>query len=120
MNDNQKLLNVIEALGMHEDSSAIKVLEEVGTNCADEEVRKHCAKALVNRNTKDSLEIVINRRGKGINDLNSNVVMTTIDSLLTLENKENLLSVLENTSKNSEDKILRECAESVKTLLMLS
>ena len=120
MNDNQKLLNVIEALEKHEDSSAVKVLEEVGTNCADEKIRILCARALVRRNTQDSLEIVINRQGKGINDLSSNVAMSVINDILELKNKENVLKVLENTCMNSEDKNLKECAESVKTLIMFS
>ena len=120
MNDNQKLLNIIEALEKHEDSSAVKVLEEVGTNCADEEIRKLSVKALVNRNTMDSLDVVINRKGKGINDLSSNVAMSAVNDILELKDRKNVLKVLENTCKNSEDKILRECAESIKTLIIFS
>ena len=75
---------------------------------------------MIKRNTPESLDVVINRKGKGINDLSSNVVMSAINDMLELKNKENLLKVLENTYKNSEDKILRECAESIKTLIALS
>lgn len=116
MDDNKKLENIMEALSRHEDNSAVAVLEEVGTNSQDDEVRTLAAKALVNRNTKESLDIVISKSGKGINDLSTSVAMSTINELLAIEDRENLLNVLEEAIK-SEDEAISENANSVKTLL---
>lgn len=115
----KRLNNVIEALGEHEDSSAIAVLERIGTNCADDEVRRLTARALVQRNTTDSLSIVINQRGKGINDLSTNVAMSTINELLALENKEEALRLLTEAEQTSEEAI-KETARSVKALMAFS
>lgn len=117
MNNNRILNNIIEALSRHEDSSAIGVLEEVGTNCADDEVRRLTARALVNRNTYDALSVVILRRGKGINDLSTNVAMSTINELLALQNKEEVLKVLNHAEENQDDEAIKETARSVKALM---
>ena len=53
MNNNKKLSNIIDALAHHEDQSSIEVLERVGTNCPDDEVRSLTAKALISKNTRD-------------------------------------------------------------------
>ena len=116
MDRNKKLENIMEALSQHEDDSAVGVLEEVGTNCADDEVRTLAAKALVNRNSKESLAVVISMPGKGINDLSTSVAMSTIDNILALKDKENVLKILEEAEKN-EDKTVSENAASVKTLI---
>lgn len=117
MNNNRILNNIIEALSRHEDSSAIGVLEEVGTNCPDDEVRRLTARALVNRNTYDSLSVVILRRGKGINDLSTNVAMSTINELLAMQNKEEVIKVLNDAEENDHDEIIKETARSVKALM---
>src|SRR5574344_481890 len=120
MNNDKKLANIIEALGKHSDNSAVSVLEEIGTNCEDAEIRRLTAQALVNRNTVESLNIVINKKGKGIHDLNTSVAMSAINNILELKDKTNVLNVLENTIKKSEDENLKECAVSVKTLIAFS
>lgn len=119
MND-KKINNIIEALAQHEDSQALEVLERVGTNCADDEIRGMTAKALVSRNTSESLAIVISQPGKGINDLNTNVAMSTINHLLALSNKEEALKTLANAEASSEDERVRETARSVKALMAFS
>lgn len=117
MKNNRILNNIIEALSKHEDSTAISVLEEVGTNCTDDEVRRLTARALVNRNTYDSLSVVILKRGKGINDLSTNVAMSTINELLAMQNKEEVIKVLNNAEENDYDEIIKETARSVKALM---
>ena len=65
----KRLENIIEALGRHKDTESIKVLEELGTNCPIDEVRELASKALIGKNVPEALEIVITRKGKGINEL---------------------------------------------------
>ena len=36
----KKLNNIIEALGKHQDTDSVRVLNEIGTNCANDEVRE--------------------------------------------------------------------------------
>ena len=64
-------LKIIEALGRHEDSEAISVLRDLGTNSPRDDVREETAKALIRRNSEESLRIVVSDAGKGINDLNT-------------------------------------------------
>ena len=120
MSEDKKLKNVIDTLGQHEDNAAVGVLERIGTNCEDDEVRILTAQALVNRNSFDSLSVVIAKPGKGINDLNTSVAMSTINSILALENKEEVFKVLEVTEKTSEDEKIKETARSVKALMAFS
>lgn len=120
MNNNKILNNIIEALSKHNDSAAVCVLEEVGTNCADDEIRRLTAKALVGRNTYDSLSVVILRQGKGINDLSTNVAMSTINELLTLKDKTEVLKVLNEAEENHPDETVKETARSVKALMAFS
>ena len=120
MNIDKKINNVIEALAQHEDGSAVGVLERVGTNCEDSEVRRLTAKALIKRNSSDSLSVVISKKGKGINDLSTSVAMSSINELLTLENKAEALKVLNETEENHEDETVRETARSVKALMAFS
>ena len=122
MSEDIQLKDIIEALGCHEDNSAVAVLERVGTNCAIDEVRLLTAKALVNRNTEDSLSVVLLREGKGINDLNTNVAMTTINEILQLNDKSKAVKVLDKASLENEDfnETIRETASSLKTLISFS
>lgn len=120
MNKDKKLNKVIEALANHQDTSAIAVLEEIGTNCPDDEVRRLTAKALVNRNSRDSLSLVILKSGKGINDLNTSVAMNTINELLALENKEEALKILDEVESNDFEDTIKETARSVKALMAFS
>ena len=117
MKNDKKLNNIIEALGKHEDESAIAVLGNIGTNCPDDEVRRLTAKALVKRNSPESLAVIISNEGKGINDLSTNVAMSTINEILSLKNKETALKVLDETENNHENQNIRETASSLKALM---
>lgn len=120
MNNDQKLKNIIEALTKHENNSAVEVLEKVGTNSSIDEVRRLTAKALVDRNTNDALMVVIAKEGKGINDLNTSVAMSTINELLALKDKEEALKVLSFVEENEFNDHLKETARSVKALMAFS
>lgn len=125
MNENNKkddkiLSNIIEALSKHQDNAAVGVLEDVGTNCPSDEIRRLTAKALIDRNTRDSLAVVIQKKGKGINDLNTSVAMSTINELLALKDKSEVLKVLEEVEANVEDESIKETARSVKALMAFS
>ena len=117
MNNDKKIKNVIEALVQHEDENAIGVLERVGTNCPNDEVRRLTAKALVNKNTPEALNVVISYTGKGINDLSTNVAMSTINEILALKDKENAIKILSETEETHENDNVKETARSVKALL---
>ena len=112
-----KLENIIEALSIHEDNDAVRILDEIGTNCEIDDVRELTAKALVKRNSEESLNLVINHDGKGINDLSPRVVMTTINELLALENKENVIKVLDKTIEENENQDVKDTASSIKALM---
>lgn len=118
MNRDKKITNIIEALGRKKDIESIQVLEEVGTNCDENEVRRLTARALINKNCEEALEVVILRDGKGINDLNTSVAMSTINDLLALDDKEHALRVL-TRAEEEEDyaKTIKETARSVKALM---
>lgn len=120
MNNDKKLNNIIDALSQHQDSKSIEVLERVGTNCPDDEVRRLTAKALINKNTRDSLSIIIVSKGKGINDLSTNVAMSAINELLALEDKSSAMELLANAEENHEDVNVRETARSVRALMAFS
>lgn len=64
MNNDKRLNNIIEALAKHEDAAGLEVLERIGTNCSDDEVRGLTAKALVNKNTPEALAVVISQPGE--------------------------------------------------------
>ena len=117
MNNNKKLSNIIEALSQHENDAAVEVLERVGTNCADDEVRRLTARALVSRNTQDSLSVVILKKGKGINDMSTNVAMGTINELLALNDKSEALKILDLAQESNCDEAVKETARSVKALM---
>lgn len=116
-----KVSNIIESLTINPSPDSIAVLEEIGTNSSIDEVRELTSRALVKRNEHDSLSVVIASRGKGINDMSTVVAMSTINELLSLENKEEAMKVLENTiSSESFDEEVKENARSVKALMALS
>jgi hypothetical protein len=118
--DNKILSNIIEALSKHQDNAAVGVLEDVGTNCPSDEIRRLTAKALIDRNTYDSLSVVIQKKGKGINDLNTSVAMSTINELLALKDKSEVIKVLEEAEAKIEDEAIKETARSVKALMAFS
>ncbi len=117
---NKRITNIIEALGRHKDDSSIKVLEELGTNCPIDEVRELASRALIRRNTEDSLRIVIANKGKGVNDLSAAVAMTSINELLALKEKEEAIKILEATIEENEEQSVQDTARSVKALMSFS
>ena len=116
-----KVSNIIESLTINPRPDSVAVLEEIGTNSSIDEVREMTSRALVKRNEHDSLHVVIANRGKGINDMSTIVAMSTINELLSLENKEEAMKVLESTiSSEGFDEEVKENARSVKALMALS
>lgn len=113
------IANIINGLAMHEDMESINVLNEIGTNSSVDTIREMTARALVRKNVVESLNIVIMNEGKGINDLSTSVAMSTINELLTLQNKEVAMQVLEDAVANSEIEMVRDNARSVKALMAL-
>ncbi len=116
-----RVSDIIDSLTINPSSDAVAVLEEIGTNSSIDEVREMTARALVKRNEVASLSVVISNKGKGINDMSTVVAMSTINSLLSLEDKETAMTVLENTISGEgipEDVV--ENARSVKALMALS
>lgn len=116
-----KISNIIESLTINPNPDSVAVLEEIGTNSSIDDVRELTSRALVKRNEHDSLSVVISNRGKGINDMSTVVAMSTINELLSLENKEEAMKILENTiSSECFDEEVKENARSVKALMALS
>lgn len=112
--------NIIEGLGLNPNSEAISILEDVGTNSKIDEIREMTSRALVKRNETDSLKVVITNKGKGINDMSTVVAMSTINELLSLKDKSNAMSILEDTVEHHSDEEVRNNARSVKALMALS
>lgn len=120
MKNDKKIVNIIEALSRHQDVESVKVLEEIGTNSAVDEIRELTARALVKKNVPEALNIVITNKGKGINDLNTVVAMSTINELLSLDNKDEAMRILEDTMNMHSEEDVRDNARSVKALMTLS
>ena len=116
---NKKIEKIIETLGVHEDDSSIAVLEELGTNSPDNEIRELTARALVHKNVHDSLKVVILNEGKGINDMSPVVAMSTINAILSLDDKSEVIRILDDTINMHSVESVRENAKSVKSLLEL-
>jgi hypothetical protein len=117
---NSTIEKIIDALETHQDTESISVLEELGTNSADSEIRERTAKALVRKNVHDSLKVVIINEGKGINDMSPVVAMSTVNEILALEDKTEALKILDDTINMHSIEEVRENASSVKSLLSLS
>ena len=117
---NRNVLEIIDALTAHQDTDSIRVLEELGTNSPDNEVREYTSRALVRKNVHDSLKIVIINQGKGINDLSPAVAMSTINEILALKDKSEVVRILDDTISMHSDESVKENARSVKSLLALS
>ena len=115
-----KVEHIIEALCRHKDDSAVEVLSRIGTNWPIDDIREQTAKALVRRNTHDSLSVVIINKGKGINDLNPKVAMSVINEIISLKDKSEAMKILEDTINMHSDENVRETARSVKALIELS
>ena len=118
-NKNIKIGNIIEALCQHTDPDSIRVLEEMGTNSPNDEIRELTARALVRKNVHDSLTVALTHKGKGINDMSTAVAMSTINELLALENKEEAMHILTDTIEADTEDEVKENARSVKALMTL-
>lgn len=112
-----KLEKIIEALGRHNDENSLRVLEQLGTNSPFDDIREMTAKALIKRNSHDSLKLMIVNKGKGINDLSAKVAMTAINELLSLDNKEEAMKILNDTIEMHSEKEVRDTARSVRALM---
>ena len=115
-----KVSNIIESLTINPNPDSVGVLEEIGTNSSIDEVREMTSRALVKRNETNSLNVVISNRGKGINDMSTVVAMSTINELLSLNDKSEAIRILEDTVENHSDEEVRDNARSVKALMALS
>ena len=112
--------NIIEGLGINENPETISILEDVGTNSKVDAIREMTSRALVKKNMHDSLKVVITNKGKGINDMSTVVAMSTINELLSLEDKSEAMKVLESTVEMHSDEEVRDNARSLKALMALS
>ncbi len=112
--------NIIEGLGINENPETISILEDVGTNSKIDAIREMTARALVKKNMHDSLKVVITNKGKGINDMSTVVAMSTINELLSLNDKSEAMKILEDTVNEHSDEDVRDNARSVKALMALS
>ena len=111
---------IIEALGRHEDADAVNVLRDIGTNSPNDEIREATAKALTRRNTGESLRILIADKGKGINDLSTKVALSTVNNLLELQDKTELMKVLDETIAGNYEEGIKDTARSLRALINLS
>ncbi len=112
--------NIIEGLGLNPNPETISILEDVGTNSKVDAIREMTARALVKKNMHDSLKVVITNKGKGINDMSTVVAMSTINELLSLDDKSEAMKILEDTVDQHSDEEVRDNARSVKALMALS
>ena len=115
-----KVTDIIDSLTINPNPDSVAVLEEIGTNSSIDEVREMTARALVKRNEPGSLAVVISHKGKGINDMSTVVAMSTINCLLSLEDKQEAMKVLESTISGDFSEDVKENARSVKALMALS
>ena len=116
----KNVTNIIEGLGQNENPETISILEDVGTNSKIDAIREMTSRALVKKNMHDSLKVVITNKGKGINDMSTVVAMSTINELLSLEDKSEAIKILEDTVEMHSDDEVRDNARSVKALMALS
>lgn len=116
----KNVTNIIDGLGRNPNPESIAILEDVGTNSKVDDIREMTSRALVRKNQHDSLVVVIANKGKGINDMSTVVAMSTINELLSLEDKSEALKILEDTVQMHSDEEVRDNARSVKALMALS
>mgnify|MGYP004677762695 CR=1 FL=1 len=112
--------NIIDGLGRNTNPETIAILEDVGTNSKVDAIREMTSRALVKKNIHDSLSVVITNKGKGINDMSTVVAMSTINELLSLNDKTEAMKILEETVDQNSDEEVRDNARSVKALMALS
>lgn len=112
--------NIIEGLRMNENPESVSILEDVGTNSRVDAIREMTSRALVKKNNHESLSVVITNKGKGINDMSTIVAMSTINELLSLEDKSEAMQILADTVEMHSDEEVRDNARSVRALMALS
>ncbi len=114
----KKITNVIEAISKHEDErEALRILEELGTNSPSDDIREVVSRFLVRKNTTDFLKLAIVNKGKGINDMSARVAMSTINELLTLQDKTEAMRILDETINEHSEQEVQDTARSVKALM---
>jgi len=116
----KNVTNIIEGLGQNSNTESITILEDIGTNSKVDAIREMTSRALVKKNHHDSLSVVITNKGKGINDMSTVVAMSTINELLSLNDKSEAMKVLTDTIEMHSDEEVRDNARSVKALMALS
>ena len=116
----KNVTNIIEGLGQNPNSESVTILEDIGTNSKVDAIRELTSRALVKRNENSSLKVVITNKGKGINDMSTIVAMSTINELLSLNDKTEAMKVLTDTVEMHSDEEVRDNARSVKALMALS
>ncbi|MFI3300498.1 MAG: hypothetical protein R3Y28_03665 [Candidatus Gastranaerophilales bacterium] len=112
--------NIIEGLRMNQDPRSIDMLEDVGTNSSVDAIRELTSRALVKKNEYEALKVVVMSKGKGINDMSTQVAMSTINELLSLADKTIAMSVLSEALSEEFDEEIRDNARSVRALMALS
>lgn len=115
-----RINNIIEALGKHNDEDSIRVLNEIGTNSSIDEIRERTSHALIRKNHPEALRVVIGSEGKGINDMSARVAMSSINEILEMKDKSEVLKVLDETLETAEVQQIKDTARSVKTLITYS
>ena len=121
MNKSKKVSNIIEAISKHQDEAeALRILNELGTNCPLDDIRELTSRCLIRKNTAGALKLVIVNKGKGINDLSARVAMCSINELLALKDKTAAMKILDETIELSEEKEVQDTARSVKALMSFS
>ena len=84
------------------------------------EIREKTAHALIRKNSPEALRLVISSAGKGINDMSARVAMSSINEILSLNDKTEVLKVLEETMNSAEKTEVKDTARSVKALITYS
>lgn len=115
----RRIKNIIEALSRSSEAESIDILEELGTNCPLDEIRRLTSSALIKKNDERALRVMITKKGKGIHDLSSEVAMNSINELLSLKDKTQAIKLLEEAA-NYEDKEIQDIARSTKALMTFS
>lgn len=116
----KNVTNIIDGLGKNPNSESVTILEDIGTNSKVDTIRELTCRALVKRNEHDSLKVVITNKGKGINDMSTIVAMSTINELLSLDDKTEAMKILTDTVEMHSEDDVRDNARSVKALMALS
>ncbi len=117
----QRIENIVEALSRHEnEEESLRILQEIGTNSEYDEVRERTAQALIRKNKHEWLKLALIEKGKGIHDMSTRVAMSAINEVLALQDKEEVIRILEDTMNLHSDESVRDTARSVRALVEFS